>query len=48
MLCYVGWRLTSDGGRYMTVAQCAQQMLEIEAEKNEGGMCPFLYRPRPR
>lgn len=27
----------------MTVAQCAQQMLEIEAEKNEGGM----YSPPP-
>lgn len=26
----------------MTVAQCAQQMLEIEAEKKEGGMYSLL------
>lgn len=31
----------------MTVAQCAQQMLEIEAEKNEGGMYPLLRHTRP-
>lgn len=33
------------GGRYMTVAQCAQQMLEIEAEKKEGGIYSLLFLP---
>lgn len=41
----VGGGLTRSRGRYMTVAQCAQQMLDIEEEKKEGGMYRLLLPP---